>query len=328
MIAERCAELNAGWSKNSPEAHVRWMPPAPYILDELPKRERDRLLRSMGRTPEGDWNSLMEYDGSPRRRSKALSRLDFQRDSIEPLVDSQRCAASRRIAENPRRAVEERVLRGLIFCSEVQRLDGLDKLLAIMVGCEEKELKFWTSVARQELFSALSDVEGELTPEEIAGQLENAEWWSEDIEDLFLPDDGTDGEWKEVRDLDLADPVRAVESGARAIEHMEKRIRGRLAVDEMDESIRGALNAREKGDFVEMDAYVAKQILLKSAVNESSCLSPIQLERQKEEEEEAKRELELKAQGEKILERLMRGEDIPMPEHLLRMEDEGEAEEE
>lgn len=324
LIADRTTELNRDGEQYSPETHVRWMTPAPYIIDELPKREREKLLRSLGREQESGSMSTENYYASTQTRNTLMDRFDFQSETVEPLVRSARCDSSRRTAEEPRRAAEERLLRGLVFCGEAERLDGLERVLAVMVRVEEGGLRFWTAGDRQGLFAALSEIEGEVTPDEIAAACEREEWWGESVEDIFLPDGSGDDEWDEIRRIDLANPVDAVEAAAGAIEAMEKQIRGRLAVDKMDASILGAIGARERGDFEEMDRNIAEQIVLRGQVQDSSRKgSEKALEEQRREAERVGEEVERKRKGDEILGRVMRGEDVPAPEGFRFIEEDG-----
>lgn len=317
MIAKRMEELNREWAPLSPAAQVRWMPPAPWILDELAPRERNRLLASAGLAPDGSTLSLSEYHASPGRRKLSLGRLDFQSRVVEPAAAKSRCKMSRRFISNPRAAAEERVLRALIFCGdEAHRLDALDALLRVMMRCEEKSLSFWTANERLRLFDVLAAVEGNVKPEEIAAACEGESWWTFELEDIFIDDFEGDAEWAQIMQFDRDNAVLAAEIAAKVIEAMETRIRGRLAVDKMDVAIRGAIEAGERGDFDSMDDLTAQQMMLKRAMRQSSVSSPEQHALIQQKVEEIKKEMEQEEQERRVEELLKSGEILPYPDHL------------
>lgn len=316
MIIQRMQELNKEWLPYSPEAQVKWMTPAPFLLDDLPLRERNRLLASTGRAPDGSALSIDEYYANTRHQKLSYARMDFQASVIGPVLQAQRCTMSRRFYSTPRISAEERVLRSLIFCTESQRLEALEKLLAVMMRVEEQSLTFWTALNRLQMFDILAAVEGDVTSEEIAAMCEKEDWWTLELEDIFLNDSEGDREWAEIMEFDRGNPVFAAEIAAKSIEAMEIRIRGRLAVDQFEDAVRGAFEAGSRGDFASMDDLMAQQILYKRNMRDARVANPEIRARRDQAIAEKEKEKKDEAEAERLVELLQREGGLPLPAHL------------
>lgn len=282
-IVQRAETASAPWREMSPQFQVRWMVPAPYVLSELPQRKREAILRDAGLAPLADNNmngpSISEAPPDPRQTMLSMKRQEAQERHVLPQIAARRDEAAKMLKVRPRRAAEEMILRALLFASEVDRLDSLDKLLAVMVRCEENGLPFWTSAQREAFFTYLVAVEGNMAPEEMAAQCENAAWWTENIERLFEPiDELRDAEWKAIRRIELTEPVRTVECTAKAVESMASRVASRLAAEEMEVGLEKLVEARESEQYEEMDRILEKQISLKTTIDGTKFMTPESLE--------------------------------------------------
>lgn len=315
-ILRRAEELSKPWLELSHTVQVKWMPPPPWIVEELPRRKRRYIQQASGLTMGGRDMDLKTYMADKKLVEKSVKRLQAQEAHVLPHIEGRRSEQLKMLKVAPRRAAEEIVLRCLIFASEHDRLDALEKLLEVMVWCEERELPFWTSKVRESLFDYLTDVEGPVTPAEMAAYLEEAEWWGAEIEQLFFPvADETDVEWRTLRSLELKNSVAVVESTARSIAEMAGKVASRLALMETGKLAEKMLEKSRKKEYGEFESLLAKQISLKKAVNKTKYLSPDEVEITKEREAEQKMELEQEERVRITLEQL-KTNSVPYPEHF------------
>lgn len=315
-ILKRAEELSKPWLQLSHIVQVKWMPPPPWIVEELPRKKRRHIQQSSGLTMGGRDMDLKTYMADKKRIEKSAKRLQAQEAHVIPHFERRRSEQLKMLKVAPRRAAEEIVLRCLIFASEHDRLDGLEKLLEVMVWCQERELPFWTSKVRESLFDYLTDVEGPVTPAEMAAYLEETEWWGAEIEQLFFPiEDEADIEWQTLRSLEVANPVAVVESTGRSVAEMAGKVASRLALVETGELAEKMLEKSRKKEYDEFERLLAKQISLKKAVNKTKYLNPEEVQITKEQEVERKQKLEYEQLVRLTLEQL-KTVSVPYPEHF------------
>lgn len=302
-IANRTDEINVGWKPAFADG-MDGMPTPPWILDELSPNTRERVLTE---------ENHPDYLKLTQKRLKALrARIQQQKQEIEERGKAKRGQLSKRIRANPRVAAEERVLRALVRCpKETDRLEALEKSLAVMVAVEERGGRFWTNDARTRMFETIGSLEGDVPFEEIAALCEGNEWFGDENLAYIFTDGDEDDEWTEVMGRDIEQPIWAAETGSLVIEQMEDVIAGRRATRtniaaEVQKEI-----ARERGDFDTMDSIAAKQMLAKRALRRASA--PTEEERQMIEamKEEKEKEFEEERIAREILAKLERGEELP-----------------
>lgn len=323
-ILKRANELSAPWRDIAPVMQAKWNEAS--LLDatelQLLRKRRGRkgkMSRSSNGVPlKGD---LDEFFSDPRRVRRSDEILKQQNEHLIPYLRAKTRREVQLLKISPRRSAEEIVLRALIFASELDRVEALEKLLAVMLHCQERDLPFWTSEAREALFEYLADVDGTVTPTEMAAELEGEEWWGVDMESLFVPaEEVSDQDWKILRTIEQEHPVEVVESTADTISGMAGRVASRLAVEETERLLGKALTLSEKKETEGLEHLLAKQVSLQSAVDRSKYLRPAESEEQarilqKEREEEIEGQ-----EIETVLEQL-RTTSVPYPSHFQ----EGEA---
>lgn len=312
-ILTRAEQLSSSWLKLSPAAQVKWMSPPPWIVEDITVTKRRNIRKNAGQTADGwemDWET---FSTDKRRVEKSISRLKAQEAHFLPYIEKEQSDDVKMLKVAPRRAAEEAVLRCLIFASEMDRLDSLEKLLEVMIWCEHRDLPFWTSKARESLFDYLGEVDGPVTPAEMAAYLEDEEWWGTDIEALFFPSEGRDIALDALRALERANPVAVVEATARGVAEMAGKVASGLALKETGDIAKKMLDKADRGEQDEMDELLARQISLKKAVSKMKYLNPEEEVRFKEEakKHEEEREREIRIRGTlKLLETLS----VPFPE--------------
>lgn len=315
-IIKRAEELSTSWLEISPGAQIKWMSPPPWIVEDLPGRKQRSIRRASGLTIAGHDMDLEAFMSDRKLVDKTLKRLKAQEAEVIPHIQKNRSERLEMLKAAPRRAAEEMILRCLIFASEADRLDALDKLLGVMVWCQERDLPFWTSNGRESLFEYLADAEGPIASEEMAAYLEEADWWNTEAEQLFVPvEDEIDDHWKTLRAIEIANPVAVVESTARCVAEMAGKVASRLALMETGDLTEKMLEKSKKNEFDEFDTLLARQISLRRAVNKTKYLNPEEEEMARKEEEKRIKELEQERLRQTILKQLETGS-VPYPGDL------------
>lgn len=302
-IIQRCEELSRPWRELTVPVQVSWMPPPAWIVNDLPKKKAEEIRSSMGYDVSNDVIELEAFLSDPKRMKRSSDKMDFQAKYVIPRLREGQCEQSRRLKVAPRRSAEEITLRALIFCSEVDRLDGLQQMLDVMVRCQERGLPFWTSAEREALFDYLCNVEGSKSPEEMAADLDEKEWWNSEIEELFIPiEEESDMEWRAIRNLEIKHPVKVITTTAMSVETMAGKVRSRIALQESGEIMKQLLEESKGGKglddvngelprFDDLKELMAKQISLKKEIDRSRYMTP---------EEIAEREQDRKERIEKV----------------------------
>lgn len=323
-ILERAEELSAPWAKLAPVMQVKWNEAS--LLDDKELQLLRKRRRRKGKMSKSSNGGLAKGDSDdffsdPRRVQRSDEILKEQNEHLIPYLRAKTCKEVQMLKVSPRKSAEEIILRALIFASELDRVEALEKLLTVMLHCQERDLPFWTSEAREALFEYLADVDGPVTPAEMAAELESKEWWSADMQSLFLPaEEVSDRNWKTLRMIEQEHPVEVVESTADAISGIAGRVASRLAVEETESLLGQALMLSEKKETEGLEQILAKQVSLQSAVDRSKYLRPAESEEQerilqKEREEEIE-----KQEIETVLEQLQTTS-VPYPSHFQEGED-------
>lgn len=325
-VIARAEELAEPWKQMSVKAQISWMPPAPWLVEELPKWKRKAFEEEEGGGLDGldglgDAMDAMEVSsqsrsGNRKRMKESMRKVREQEAVLLPFLEQYRSERVKRVRDKPRVAAEEMVLRSLIFAEEVDRLDALAKLLEVLMRCAERELPFWTSEPRERLFEFLSEADGRLRPEEIAAEVEGEEWWIEEIEDLFIrPEEESDLEWQAIRLIEVDSPVQMVASTAQSIELMARTVASRVALAETSDIVRTLNDRSEELESEEVERLIAKQITLRKAVNKSKYLTPEEEAELKKAEEDRRRKEEEEKEKKIIFEQLKTGS-VPYPENF------------
>lgn len=332
--------LTRPWRHLSVQTQVYWMPPAPWLLAELPRWKRNSLGYgsdgSLG-AEQSDTENLLDYrnplnsnsrDLEPKYLQRSKETIDFQNKYVIPFFEARQCERTKRLKLAPRRSAEEIVLRALIFASEENRLDGLSALVEIMIRCQEKGLPFWTSIEREKLFEYLASLEGPVSPDEMGAYLEEYEWFTAEIEELFMSvEDETDMEWKEIRMLELKSPVEIVKTTASSVEKMAVIVASRQALNKSGDILQEMVEkqALMESDLPvtsqeqlakEINSLASKQMELQYDIDGKKFLTPDELAEQNQEMEEAAREAKMESERLQLLAELEETETLAPPEWM------------
>lgn len=310
QILKLANEKGAPWRTIAPVVQSSWMPPPPWVdLKSQGGKKHHKIATVRGESRSRTVGESIEHFSSPGQQKRSLAIAAIQEKYLIPILKAGRMKDSLIMSEFPRHAVEEMILRSLIFATEVHRVDALEKLLETMVHCEEKGLPFWTNERRDKLFGYLADVEGDVTPEEMATELENNEWWNEDMEGLFIePERLEDEYWGAIRMIELKFPVEVVEMASDVVAAMAGKVAARMAAEDAESVFKEAFEAGG-----EMQDQILEN--LQESLNQRKFLTPIEQEiRDKEDEKERKTEENRKAQ-EILLEQIKSGT-VPYPSHF------------
>lgn len=303
-ILQRAEELSAPWRYIAPVVQTTWNDSS--VLSEkesqlLKQRARKRRASSWrgDSLPKGE---LEEFYSDPKRVERSDRILKEQNEYLIPYLKARTCKEIQMLKISPRKSAEEIILRALIFASEMDRVEALEKLLGVMLHCQERDLPFWTSETREALFEYLADVDGPVSAEEMAVQLEGEEWWSEDVENLFVGVEKVrDQDWRVLRMIEQEHAVEVVESVADAISGMAGRVASRLALEETENLLGRALTSCERNDSEELEQILAKQVSLQGAVDRSKYLRPAEVEENKRILEKQRREEKEREETEIVL---------------------------
>ena len=319
-IVKRCEELSRPWRELSVPEQVKWMPPPPWAPEATPKKKKGAIRKAMMRGESGD--SFLDEFSNPKFLKRSLDKVRFQDKFVMSGLRQRQCERSKMLKIAPRRSAEELILQTLIFATEIDRLDAMEKLLGIMIRCQERGLPFWTSREREELHSYLFRVEGSIAPEEMAAYAEDNDWWNEEIEALFTPlEEETDPEWQGVRGLFAKYPVQIVESTATSVEAMAGKVASFLALQQSETNLEQLISAASKTELAALDEasgaqgvsalkeLLAKQVALKKDVDQSKFLSPDQLAERDEGFRDMLEEMQEQRAKEELLSEL---EEIPI----------------
>lgn len=326
-LLDRASNLSKEWSHLSVPEQVYWMPPAPWMVDELPSSKRKAVKQASGYNSKGEID-MQTILSDPALMKRSRERIEYQNEKIMPVLKGRQTEESRMLKEAPRRCAEEIILRCLIFATEEHRLDALSAVMEVMIRCQEKNLPFWTSGEREALFEYLAAVEGPTTPDEMAASLEDCDWFITEIEALFSPvADEADEAWRDIRELELGHPVAIATSTAMSVEVMAGKVASRMALEEsgrvMEKLVEiqstqdqaGSTENREK-QMEDVRQLVAKEVSLRREVDQTRFLSPEELEMREKELNELRQDSERKRMQTELLGMLERNEDIPLPDWM------------
>lgn len=326
------------WEHLSMQTQMYWLPPPPWLLDELPGWKRKSLgygLESIDPIADSDDDGGNGDDGyslldDTKYMKRSIERLKYQEEHVLPYLKARQSGQVKRLKEAPRRSAEEILLRTLIFSNEADRLDGLQALLDVIIRCGENKMPFWTCGKRESLFEYLVSVEGPMGYEEMAAYLEEYEWFTEEIEELFMPiEEEMDLEWKEIKMLEMTKPIQVVSSVAESVETMAKIVAKRKALDTTEEILGTILkkkramqiqeeihdidrNDKKEGEDgktlddlqkqlqMELELLKERQMKLNSEIDGSKFLRPDEMEEQQNEMEEMKLNAELERHQEEF----------------------------
>lgn len=283
-IVARCDKLCEPWRDLSIPAMVDWMSPAPWVVDELPKDKQRAVRRDQGYDPNGETMDFDTFVTNPKRLQRSIEKMKHQENTIIPAIMEQRCESAKLLKIAPRQSAEELLLRTLISAQEIDRLDALQALLEIILRCNEKKLPFWTSHARHELFEYLAGVEGPTSPEEMMAYLEEMDWWSEELEKLFLSaDEETDREWRELRRIENKNPTAVVTAVGTSIETMSGKVASRMALEQSEEILEQLLEeAIANNNTAVVKELLEKQTKLSKDIDNTNFLNPQDLKQRNE----------------------------------------------
>lgn len=339
-IINRTERLTRTWRHLSLQTQVYWMPPAPWLLAELPEWKRKRLGYGSSDLLDREQEDGIDIVGSYSSAStnsfsesklmrQSMEKIQFQNKYIMPILNARQCDRVKRLKSAPRRSAEEIILRALIFAPEADRLDGLSALVEVMIRCQERNLPFWTSAEREQLFEYLASVEGPMSAEEMAAYLEEYEWFTPEIEELFLPiEEETDYEWQEIRRLEYKNPLAVVKITAGSVEKMAGIVASRKALDNSGDilqqlvekrallhsnSVSPAENQQLTGELEEL---TAKQFALHSEIDRSKFLTSEELAERKEKMEAEAEKLKWENERKQLLKDLEGNETLPFPEWM------------
>lgn len=315
------------WRHLTAQSQLHWMPPAPWLLEELPAGKRKKINDAAGYKADGETMDLEKFMSDSRRVQRSIAKMKYQATELVPLLQQRQGDRVRRLRIAPRRSAEEIVLRTLIFASETDRVQGLERVITVMLRCEQNGLPFWTSAGREELFTSLSVELEKMSAEEMAAHVEEYEWFTPEIEELFLPfEEEEDDEWKAIRKLELDFPVKVVESTAMSVEAMAAKVASRTALEDtgrimermvaIQESEAASSTEEEAAEMEEFNQLVAKQLSLQKEVDGSKYWTPEELAENNEEMEEQKYEIWEAQRRKDVLIELRNGE-LRTPDYLL-----------
>lgn len=227
----------SSWERKSPARLIDLMPTPPWVLEEVPgsRKIRGKLNHVPGSEVFGTQFDISGYLQDKRRRKGTIDRVKIQEQVLDPEIERRRSEPSTKLKTKPRASAEEIILRSLLWANNDTRLEALEALLEVMIEVEEAGLfPFWTSSARAMLFEYLVDTETSVTVEEMAGECEQKEWWTLEVELLFVPAaEYGDDELKTIREIELTHPIITVTQAATAIQEMAKKVATGRAVDEL-----------------------------------------------------------------------------------------------
>ena len=323
-IVKRCDDICKPWEETSVASQVYWMPPPPWVVEELPKDKQKTLGSEKGYVPPGEESDLDLMLADPKRFKRSMDKMRHQEKHILPGIRERQGDKTKMLKAAPRRAAEEIIIRTLIFASELDRLDAMALLLKVLDRCATRKLPFWTSRAREAVFDYLGSLEGSVSPDEMVAYLEDMEWWCAEVEELFTPiDTEADVEWKEVRQFEEKEPVEIVRSASMSVETMQGKVQSRLALQESGELMKSLMVT--KGDMKtgklandpqtmeEMKKIVARQVSLRKEIDRSSFLNPEELEERDSQFEEIDAEIDLLERKKWLLENV-KTQSIPFPD--------------
>jgi DNA primase catalytic core len=310
-MMKRIDSSSAGWAETSPAQMIDFMPPPPWVIEELPKRSQNKTRARAGMNDEGATMGIAAFFANKKLMQESKQRREFQEQYIIPRIAQSKSIASREFRSNPRAAAEEIILRSLIWAEEEVRIEALDELLKIMIRMEETGLfPFWTVKPRAALFEYLLAVTGDLSVEEMAAECESEPWWEYSLELLFVPSqEFDDDELLCVRDIELSQPVMTVRRTACAIEEMAQKVAAAKAVDRLPEFLKrnvgqGVVRTDKSQEDARVDmneAISGRQFLTGDERNDYEAHKRSLVE-------DARRQLELQ----EIESRLLRGEQIEL----------------
>lgn len=328
-LMKRIEERSKSWHHLSLETQLHWMPPPPWLLDELPPWRRKEVSEAAGYLPSGLDDDLDKFLANKTRAKRSLEKINYQAKHVIPILKENQCEQVKRLRIAPRRAAEEIVLRSLIFASETDRIDALAEVLDVIIRCQKKSLPFWTSDTRLQLFEYLAIVEGPVLPTEIAAYVEEFEWFSEEIEELFVPlSEVSDVEWKSIRRLEISSPVKAAKNAALSVEEMSRRVKSRLAIDKVKDNMEELLAVKTTEfdstgagkDGRLKDDLLAEQAALRRQIDQTEFMSEKEQKSLQDEIEEtaasAKWDLEVK----QLVGQLRRKQKIEVPDWIVAAE--------
>lgn len=323
-LMRRIQKLTKPWSHLTAEAQIYWLPPPPWLLEDLSPKRLKEVSEASGYIPDGATDEEIEsFLKNKTRVKRSLEKMEYQSEKIIPLLQQDRCEQVKRLQIAPRRSAEEIILRALIFANENDRVNALAEVLDIIIRCQKKGLSFWTSDKRMQLFETLATLEGPTTYEEIAAYVEEHEWFSAEIEELFVPlTDIADHEWRAIRAMEIKSPVKAAKSAASSVEEMSRRVKSRIAVSDVNDNMAELLaleaakpdsekEAEERDKLKE--ALLAQHVALRKQIDQTEFMTESELEKTWKAVEEAEEEKRWELERAELLSKLQRREKIEFP---------------
>lgn len=320
-LMDRIKELCKPWAHLTAESQIYWLPPPPWLLNELSPGRRKVISEACGYLPESASDEDIEKFITNRTRAKrSMEKIVYQTEKIVPLLQQSRCEEVQRLRVAPRRCAEEIVLRSLIFATEIDRVNALAEVLDVIIRCQKKDLLFWTSDKRMQLFDFLATLEGSMTSEEIAAYVEEFEWYSAEIGELFVPlENVKDNEWRAIRAMELKSPVKAAKSAALSLEEMSRRVKSRLALDKVETNMTDLLalkTAKAGPGGVGTKQEEAKEVLLerhaalRKQIDQTDFMSESELEKVQRDVQKTTDEMKWKTDREELFNKLRRRDRI------------------
>ena len=313
-LIERIEKRTRSWRQLSIPVTTYWMGVPPWLAKQLPKKKTVGMAKDADQYDIDGKSGLLKKMSDPAYRKRVLRKLEYERRHVIPFLESQKGERSKRLQAAPRRSGEEIVLQVLIFADEMDRLDCLQVLLEIMLRFEERKLPFWTSASREMLFDYIARVEGPASPEEIAAYGEGMEWWSEELEELFIPnDEERDLDWRSFRQKLHDSPIDAMMIVAGAIEEMAGMVQGMIAVDGSADTMEKLKDATRRNATEEARVLLAKQMAASSEMDRTKYMSPQALAEYNRYHEEKRKEKERKRIRDETIQEILSTPDGELP---------------
>lgn len=259
------AELPA-WKRKSMGYGQEWIPPVEedvdnataFTLDDVDldddtvgSADTDPFNEGIGDngTDGDDDDGKYRLSEDTKFMKRSMRRLEAQQGTVVPLLQARQSDRAKRLTLAPRRSAEEIILRCLIFANETDRLTALQKLLDVIIRCGQTDLPFWTCAKREQVFEYLVALQGSPSVDEMAAYLEEFDWFTAEIDDLFVAvEDETDLEWREIRELEISAPVQLVHATAHSVETMATKVARRMALDASNRVLRDVIDTRARLD--------------------------------------------------------------------------------
>lgn len=332
QLMDRIRDLCKPWAHLTVESQIYWLPPPPWLLEELSPERRNAISETGGYlSDEASDEDIERFLTNKMRAKRSLEKITYQSEKVLPLLQQGQCEEVKRLKIVPRRCAEEIILRSVIFASETDRIDAVSEVLDVNIRCQKKGLPFWTSDKRMQLFEFLATLEGPVASQEIAAYVEEFEWFSADIGELFVPlEEVTDNEWRAIRAMEMKSPVKAAKSAAFSVEEMSRRVKSSDAIDKVESNMTELLALKTATSGVEGEAaeqegskieLLARHAALRKQIDQTDFMSEGEFEKAQKEVEKTTNAMKREVDKNELLNKLRRHEKIEFLDAVPEVED-------